>query len=371
MDSSSFDRLTRLFVSSRSRRVLGGAVLGSLAGLLGLGETEAAPCPKGKKRCRTTCISKKRCCTTAQCRPKATGRVCRRGRCVCPASKKRCGRRCIPKAVCCRDADCGTGQICRAGSCCYGTAAALHAALEPGGPATIQLCPHTTYRGTFFIARNVTVLGAGVNSTVLDGGGNDNVVSVRASVTAAILGRVRITNARTVTGFDVGVFNAGTLTLIESTVIDNQAAAGGLYNMNGATLTLSRCTVTNNEGNTGGGISNEGTLTVIESVLSGNRALSSGGGIYNWSGTVTLIDSVVAGNMAEIDGGGILNAAQADAKLLLRGASRVTNNEAGNDGGGIHNTAPGSVEFFDASCVSDDNRPSECNASTVCFICPP
>jgi hypothetical protein len=100
MESSSFDRLTRLVADARSRRTLSGALLGSVAGLLGLTEAAAA-CPKGKKACRKKCIPRARCCTNADCQTKRTGQVCRRGRCQCPAGTKPCQGRCIPTAQCC------------------------------------------------------------------------------------------------------------------------------------------------------------------------------------------------------------------------------------------------------------------------------
>ena len=88
MDSSSFDRLTRLVASSPTRRALGGGVLGSLIAVLGFGEVEAAPCPKGKKRCKKKCIPRRNCCTNSECRPAATGRVCKGGRCQCPPASQ-------------------------------------------------------------------------------------------------------------------------------------------------------------------------------------------------------------------------------------------------------------------------------------------
>lgn len=105
MDSPSFDRWTRLFAAARSRRTVGGAALGSVAALIGLTGAEAARCGRGKKRCGNRCIPQKRCCTNADCQPKRTGLVCRKGRCQCPAGQKACPGRCIPTAQTC-DATC-------------------------------------------------------------------------------------------------------------------------------------------------------------------------------------------------------------------------------------------------------------------------
>lgn len=102
MDSASFDRLTRFVGKSASRRLLGGAVLGTLTTLLGIDAAEAARCPRGKKKCKKRCIPRKACCTNANCKPSATGRVCKRGRCVCPPGRpKKCNGRCIPATQCC------------------------------------------------------------------------------------------------------------------------------------------------------------------------------------------------------------------------------------------------------------------------------
>lgn len=119
MDSASFDRLTRLFVSSPSRRALGGAILGSLAGLLGITEAEAAAaCPPGKKRCRGQCILKRQCCTHTECRRKIPGSVCRARKCQCPAGRKLCKGVCIPKANCCDNRGCRAPKICQNRRCC-------------------------------------------------------------------------------------------------------------------------------------------------------------------------------------------------------------------------------------------------------------
>ena len=112
MDTIRFDALTR---TVSSRRVLGGAMAGTLAGLFGFSpprDAAAAPCPNNKKRCGKKCIPKHRCCTSAQCKTKKSGKVCKKGRCVCPGGMKRCGKRCVLKAAACPpkpDASCPSG----------------------------------------------------------------------------------------------------------------------------------------------------------------------------------------------------------------------------------------------------------------------
>jgi hypothetical protein len=112
-----------------------------------------------------------------------------------------------------------------------------------------------------------------------------------------------------------GVHNAGEMSILNSTVSENDShgRGGGIYNGCSATLTLVNSTVSDNfvgsdgGGPFGGGIFNEGEMTIINSTVSGNRAESyihgeggrtSGGGIVN-AGWMSLTNSTVSGNSAD------------------------------------------------------------------------
>lgn len=115
MNNTRFDWLARSMSSRRAfNRALAGAGA-SLPGLRIINDVGAASCPKGKKRCGKKCIPKHRCCTTDQCRPKTSGKVCKKGRCVCPGGKTLCGKRCLLKGAACPpvpDASCeARGQM--------------------------------------------------------------------------------------------------------------------------------------------------------------------------------------------------------------------------------------------------------------------
>ena len=113
-----------------------------------------------------------------------------------------------------------------------------------------------------------------------------------------------------------GIYNDGTLELTNSTVSNNSATfgvsgslGGGIYN-SGGTVTLTNSTVSGNETQQGGGIANRdsGTLTLTNSTVSGNEAIGAGGGISNLESTLTLTNSTVSGNSATGGrGGGIDN----------------------------------------------------------------
>src|SRR4029077_8880564 len=98
--------------------------------------------------------------------------------------------------------------------------------------------------------------------------------------------------------FDVS--SGATLELKNLTIADANdlaSSGGGIYNGQG-TLTVVNSTLLNNFGfNAGGAIFNDGALTVTNSTFVGNSATDLGGGaIYNNSGTATVTNSTVFAN---------------------------------------------------------------------------
>ena len=149
-----------------------------------------------------------------------------------------------------------------------------------------------------------------------------------------------------------GIWNTGTLTLMNTTVSGSSAHFGGGIANRGGNLTLIDSTVVANSAagcrgvgavvcSGGGGIWNAGTLTMRNSSVSGSTA-DWGGGIFN-RGAPTLIESTVSGNSAGFDGGGLLNF-----ETLTLTRSTVADNVAGQSGGGIANAA-GRLEVTDST----------------------
>jgi hypothetical protein len=135
--------------------------------------------------------------------------------------------------------------------------------------------------------------------------------------------------------------NGGTLTVADSTFIDNSAGAGGGI-LNAGTLTVTNSTF---NGNTptgsiggGGGIENGGSLTIVNSAFSENTANNTvGGGLFNLGGMMTIEASTISGNSAP-SGGGIYN--DLGGTLTIE-ASTISGNSAAH-GGGIDNAfSPG------------------------------
>jgi len=105
-----------------------------------------------------------------------------------------------------------------------------------------------------------------------------------------------------------GIRNSGDLTLVRVTIRNCESIdGGGLYNVDGATVTIINSTISGNiahdagicDGGTGGGIANRGTVSLINTTITDNEAECEGGGIsLNFSGTATLSNTIVGDNKA-------------------------------------------------------------------------
>ena len=144
-------------------------------------------------------------------------------------------------------------------------------------------------------------------------GGSGRVLQVNSGVSATITGLTISGGSATAGG---GLYNAGTVTLIDCTLMgDTAGTGGGLYNR--GTATIEDCTITGDSASDGGGLANTGALTLAECTVSGNTA-GSGGGVYesgSGSDQETLNDTIVAGNLGSLG---------ASSDIGGSGASRVT-----------------------------------------------
>jgi len=177
--------------------------------------------------------------------------------------------------------------------------------------------------GSFHVSRSITLSG---DAAVLEGVATPSdfgpvlhpVLIVAAGTTVTVSGL-------TFTGGEVGISNAGTLTVENSILRGN--AAGGISNA--GTLAVVASTV-KDTGSAGPGIVNTGTASLTGSTITGNHSMVEGGGIRN-DGTLTLTDSTVTGNSSAYHGGGIFNSG-----MLSLTNTAVTANSA-QSGGGIWN----------------------------------
>jgi hypothetical protein len=160
-----------------------------------------------------------------------------------------------------------------------------------------------------------------------------------------------------------GIFNAGTLTLLDSALTGNAGEYGGaLMNWIGATAVIRDSTFSGNSATfAGGAIFNnlDSTLTLVNSTLSGNSAGPwNGGALLNDRGVVTLTNTTVSNNTAASFGGGIDNAG---GTLTLDNSIVAGNSgppagggaDVGNRDGGV--VLEGHPSFSDSANLIGDN----------------
>ncbi|MDL1909170.1 CSLREA domain-containing protein [Chloroflexi bacterium CFX6] len=167
----------------------------------------------------------------------------------------------------------------------------------------------------------LTIQGSGAGQTIIDGNGTDRVFDIRPGATITISG-ITIQNGNPGSGANGGgiIVTGGAprakLTLLNSLVISNRAIiGGGIQNAgNGATAIIQDTQIASNIAATsGGGIANSGDLTMLNSTLTQNQARS-GGGIEHSGFSMKLTNSTVSNNSASDNGGGLYN--RGDAIIL-------------------------------------------------------
>jgi CSLREA domain-containing protein len=187
--------------------------------------------------------------------------------------------------------------------------------------------------------------------TVVD----SNVINNTGSGVVNLIGPTTITNSSVRNnggGIDMESSDC-TLSVDRSVIIDNRSVGVG---NRGGTAIITNSTIGRNAndqlGGKGGGIWNTGTVYVLNSSIINNTAFEAGGGVYNVLGHVYLTNSTVSGNFtingagnSPCPGGGIANhwtKANPGGTVVLTN-STVADNSAQGHGGGICNQTGGSV----------------------------
>jgi len=259
------------------------------------------------------------------------------------------------------------------------TDAALDAKLAGGGmvtfdcgagPVTITLSAEKVITAEM---GETTVEGGGL--VTLSGGGTVRVFHVNAGGTLDVR-NLTIANgsAPYVANVGGGIYNEGTLTVINSTFTGNSANGGGGISNEGGTGTVTNSTFSGNTALDGGGILNilNGTLTVTNSTFSGNSAHlgscagvpcgGSGGAILIQDGTVTVTNSTFSGNSAGgAGGGGIGNFGTLTVTNTIVANSTSGGNCSGTITDGGHNIDDGATCGFSGTGCTSTSSTSFCN----------
>jgi CSLREA domain-containing protein len=250
--------------------------------------------------------------------------------------------------------------------CAPGTAAGTTTINLPAGHYVLS-------GGALSITGNAAIDGAGASTASLDANGSSEVISV-ASAAQVTLSGVTVTGGSS--GLPScttmpcplprsgnpggGIYNAGALTLVSSSVTGNSAsggaaavvscttgnacpgasagaggAGGGIYNAASGTLSVSNSTISGNTAGAGGSgqDASSGTLTAGTAGGSGGGG-GAGGGIEN-AGTLTVTGSAISGNSTGAGGNGGTGST-ATAPVTTGGDAGASG--AGGAGGAIANT---------------------------------
>jgi CSLREA domain-containing protein/uncharacterized repeat protein (TIGR01451 family) len=194
------------------------------------------------------------------------------------------------------------------------------------------------------ITGNVTILGAGAGSTVIDAQQQDRVMVVSADATAQISG-VTLQNGSTngnssPTGANGGggaINNQGSLTISACALLTNTSLLDGGAIWSAGSLTVESCSIANNIANfnesSGGGVyAAFGTANISYSTLHGNSVEANGGAVATHAATVSITGSTLDANAAR-SGGGVSTDTQGSMTLTN---VTISGNTAENAGGGVN-----------------------------------
>ena len=192
----------------------------------------------------------------------------------------------------------------------------------------------------------VMIDGPGAGVVMVSGNNTTEVFNIALDTVVSMSGLSIIDGNGT---FGGGLFNAGTLTITNSTFTGNSALYGGaIYTRNG-TLTLNDDTFSSNSASAESGAVDNwagGTVTVTSDVFTGNSA-PNGGAIGNEWGSVSVSNSTFSNNLASTGAGGAIinyNPSDGYSNSLSVVDCTISGNAAVN-GGGIASGGPDTLSL--------------------------
>ncbi|MEM9643699.1 MAG: DUF4347 domain-containing protein, partial [Planctomycetota bacterium] len=190
--------------------------------------------------------------------------------------------------------------------------------------------------GDFDILDDVTIVGAGVGETIIDGQGLDRVFDVQLG--DATFQDLTITGGELPSASGGGIQASAALTLDRVRVTSNSAISGGGIFSDGA-ITLTDVTIDSNDSTSGGaGLFSQDAATLTNVTISGNTTTgSAGGGVLHSGGLLSLTNVTVSGNTSSNVGGGVHTSANTTIN-----SSTITDNHS-NMGAGIYNNSVSSI----------------------------
>ncbi|MFA6027666.1 MAG: choice-of-anchor Q domain-containing protein [Patescibacteria group bacterium] len=199
--------------------------------------------------------------------------------------------------------------------------------------------------GDFNVFDDVTIIGSGMDDTIIDGNYLDRVFDLEDSIFDWSSSQVTIQ--------DLTIQN-GELRIYESNY-DYYLGGGGILSY-GAVLEMTNVKLQNNKiyGAEGGGAYLNRDAYLTNCVITGNYSDSIGGGLYHWD-RLNIEGSTITNNTADYNGGGIYfdcedpeNSCN-DWYYLRIEHSSISHNQSGRDGGGLYAQGEAYIKKTDIS----------------------
>jgi predicted outer membrane repeat protein len=212
---------------------------------------------------------------------------------------------------------------------------------------------------------NLAFIGAGMDQTILDGGGTHGLIYFYGASTVASFTDLTIQNGNNTTDGGGIINNGSTLTLTRVKVTNNTAPNAGGIDSTGS-LTIVDSVISNNTANDGvigygGGLKVDATIpaSISGTTISGNTATGSGGGIYvqGTSAALSLTNVTISGNTAK-NGGGI----GSNVTINILNSTIANNHLSGGSTGGILNW--GTINFKN-TIIAGNDAPNCANSGTL------
>src|SRR5213595_1452207 len=136
----------------------------------------------------------------------------------------------------------------------------------------------TLASGELLVNNSVTINGPGADLLAVDGNAAGTVFQVM-SIGPVTISDLAIRNAHGRSGG--GVYNGGTLNIVNSTISGNTANTEGAGVYNPVTLTIINSTFSDNTSQIAGAVFNTGTLVISNSTITNNTTMFLAGGVVN------------------------------------------------------------------------------------------
>jgi parallel beta-helix repeat protein len=163
---------------------------------------------------------------------------------------------------------------------------------------TIEVSAGTYTENINFNGKNISVIGAGPDLSIIDGGGSGSVVTCDGGETSmTVLDGFTITNGSATYGGGMNN-DSSNPTVTNCTFSGNTADddGGGMYNNDSSSPTVTNCTFSGNTANNdGGGMYNNDSSSpmVTNCTFSGNTANDDGGGMYNYASSSPTVTNCI------------------------------------------------------------------------------